>query len=110
MKTNFLEKTLKNKNFILFNEDEDTEFKRTGFFNDDVKGFIQHYNLDLPTMVYIDRLDCFNKYGDCIIQLKYPKTQKELKFILKKIKWLKTSKAYKISNQFKFNKFIKEYK
>jgi len=60
-------------------------------------------------MICADRYDCFDKKWSCPIQLPFPKTAKQTAFLKTKLKWLSSKAAYKISNEYLFNKFIKTY-
>lgn len=59
--------------------------------------------------IAIDREDCFDKWSKCPVNLPFPENEKQLQFLLDKMNWLKTDEGYKVSNEYDFDNWIKEY-
>lgn len=55
-----------------------------------------------------DNLKCFDKWSKCPFSLPLPINQKQLNYILKKLKFLATNKGYKLSNSYNLP-WIKDY-
>jgi len=70
----------------------------------------EHSNRYLSGKLAVDRADCFDKWSKCPINLPLPKNEKEINFIMKKLKWLQTKEGFEVSNNYEFDKWITEYK
>lgn len=59
--------------------------------------------------IAIDRNDCFDKWSKCPINLPFPENDRQLQFLLDKINWLKTEEGYKVSNEYDFDNWVRDY-
>jgi hypothetical protein len=55
---------------------------------------------DIDMRFAFDNVKCFDKWSKCPFSLPLPLNQKELNYILKKLKFLATNKGYKLSNSY----------
>lgn len=60
-------------------------------------------------MIAIDRKVCWDKISSCPILVRLPKTEKELKELEDKIKWLKTEDGLIASMKYDFDKWMTKY-
>ncbi len=88
--------------YNLKNKKREYYFKLDNTF---VKGAVLSHN----NKVCLDRVDTFNKFSDCPIQLPIPQTVDQVQFIISKLKLLSTDEWYDISNELSSESWITSY-
>jgi len=59
--------------------------------------------------IAVDNTDCFDKWSKCPLNLKIPKTEKQIKYLLDQLKYWGSSEGYNDSNGYEFEKWVGEY-
>ena len=77
----------------------------------DLHGWVDYGSFDIKEWwIFIDRAGLFDKYSKCPIQLRFPANEKQLKFLLAKMRWLETKEAYRISQYQEEELWITDYR
>lgn len=67
------------------------------------------YGPRYKNMIVVDHKNCFDKWSRCPLKVPVPENDKQMEFLLKELAFWGTDEGYKISNEYDFDRYIKEY-
>jgi hypothetical protein len=96
---------LRKANYDVASEGDDC-YKITGH---GIYGFLGKREDEGPVKLYIDHKGCFNKATQCPLQVPLPRNERQINWLFERLTFWGTKSAYKISNEYQFELYDKEY-
>lgn len=56
-----------------------------------------------------DNASCFDKWSKCPLNLPLPETKEQMEYLLDQLEYWSSEDGYRLSNEYHFNKWVKEY-